>query len=243
MYDVLIVEDERAIRMGLSIVVDWNALGFRIAAHAENGVEALHMMEKGHYDVALLDIRMPLMNGLEFAREVRARGIQTELIVVSGYQNFEYARDAISYGVRKYLVKPISTTELTGALAEIRQDLDARNGHAPANSDGLVEAVKSYVKAHYTQDISIKGISEALHYNAAYLGRLFTEETGMRFRDYLNMVRAEQAAAQLARGQRRISEVASNVGYSDFNYFRRVFKSIYGVSPAEYRKGRREAAP
>jgi two-component system response regulator YesN len=236
MYRVLITEDESLIRNGLKVLISWEKYGFVVAALAENGYKALEMMETQHFSVVITDVRMPRVDGLELIRTMREKNISSEVIIISGYRNFEYARTAIEFGVHNYLLKPISKEALIDTLISIRRNLDQKNGLTEKKDIEILMQIKSLVALHYQEDISMLMIGEELHYNAAYLGRLFMKETDMTFRDYLNTVRTAQAAELLAEKGRMVSDIAMQVGYKDINYFCKVFKIIYGMSPSEYRK-------
>ncbi len=236
MYKVLISEDESFIRNGLKALISWEKAGFVVADLVENGYQALEKMETQHFDVVITDVRMPRMDGLELIKTMKERNISSEIIIISGYRNFDYARTAIGYGVRNYLLKPINIDDLLQTLASIRRELDQKNGLAETDDTELTARIKSYVALHYQEDISLRMIGEDLHYNAVYLGRLFLKETGTTFRDYLNTVRAAQAAELLAESGRKAADVAVQVGYKDFNYFCKIFKALYGTSPSEYQK-------
>lgn len=236
MYSVLIVEDETMIRNGLKILIPWEKYGFVIAGAAEGGSRALELMSARYFDVVVTDVRMPRIDGLELIRTMRERNIGSEVIILSGYRNFEYARTAIEYGVRNYLLKPIDTEELVKAINAIRTVLDRKSGCAEDDDGELVMRVKSYIALNYGEEISVRTVGEALHYNEVYLGRVFLKKAGLSFHDYLNQVRTRQAAELLAEGGRMVSDVAMQVGYKDLNYFCRVFKGIYGVPPSKYKK-------
>lgn len=237
MYKVLLAEDEKAIRSGLSILVNWESLGFTIGAMVENGSQALELLENQKFHVVITDVRMPKVDGIELIRTMRERKYPAEAVIISGYRNFDYARSAIEYGVKNYLLKPIDPQKLTETLLAIKKDLDEK-GLVPDDDADVMVRVKRYVNANYALDISMKIIGEELHYNPAYLGRVFAKEMGMSFRDYLNGVRTAQAAELLEGGGLKISDVAENVGYHDFDYFCKIFKAIYGISPNEYKKSK-----
>lgn len=235
MYSVLIAEDEAIIRSGLKALIPWEKYGFVISGAAENGNRALELMAERYFDVVVTDVRMPRIDGLELIKTMRKRDIGSEIIILSGYRNFEYARTAIQYGVRSYLLKPIDTEELIKTLRVMRAELDRKTGCAERDDGELVTRVKSYIALYYGEEISMRTISEALHYNEVYLGRLFLKRTGLSFRDYLNQVRIRQAAGLLAEGGHRVSDVAIQVGYKDLNYFCRMFKSVFGEPPSKYK--------
>lgn len=126
MYRLLFADDEKIVREGVSSRVSWGENGFELAAVVSNGREVLEYMEESPVDVLLSDISMPLMDGLAVCREVSSRFPDTMLLLLTGYDQFEYAQEALKYQVRELILKPITAEELEGVLNRIRGDLDAR---------------------------------------------------------------------------------------------------------------------
>lgn len=125
MLNVLIVDDEPFIRQGLTVLIDWEAEGFRIAGEAANGQEALSMLEKQHFDLIIADIQMPVMGGLELLKQTRERELsKARFVILSGYFEFEYAKDAIRYSCTDYILKPIKEQELLALLRKIFIDCE-----------------------------------------------------------------------------------------------------------------------
>ena len=125
MYRVLLVDDEEDVREGLVVEVDWEALDLRIVGLAENGREALEMAERVEPDVVITDISMPFMDGLELARRLRERNPLVKLVILTGYDEFDYARQAVSLSVDEYLLKPFSAAHLTELLTRLRAQMEA----------------------------------------------------------------------------------------------------------------------
>lgn len=124
MYSVLIADDEKTIREGIKCLLDWEGLGFSIAAEAATGDQACKEILKSRPDVVLMDIRMPGMLGLDVIRQVRSEGYEGKIMILSGYSDFNYAREAIRYGVQDYLTKPIDEDILQESLLKLREQLD-----------------------------------------------------------------------------------------------------------------------
>lgn len=118
-FSAILADDENSILQGLEGAVDWTALGIRIVALATNGKDALDAIIEHQPDVAIIDIKMPGLNGLEVMQRVRNSGIQTEFIILSGYDDFSYAKEAIRYGAKAYLLKPLNSMELYDELYRI----------------------------------------------------------------------------------------------------------------------------
>ncbi len=124
MYTIVVVDDEEELRKAIVRRVDWESIGFQVVGEAENGIEALEVVEKTEPDLLLTDIRMPFISGLELARQVREIRPSTQIAFLSGYDDFSYAQTAIRYNIISYLLKPISMEELTENLRQIKEKLD-----------------------------------------------------------------------------------------------------------------------
>ncbi len=123
MLRLLIVDDEDVIREGLRSVVDWEKLGYHIIGTASNGERALQFMEQCRVDVVLADIRMPKLSGIELAQEIKQKYPQVKVVILSGYDNFEYARNAIRYNVFSYLLKPCREEDIEDVFTRLKQTI------------------------------------------------------------------------------------------------------------------------
>ncbi len=126
MIKVLIADDEQRVRIYMQRVLDWNALGFEIIGAAGNGEQALVMLEEGKPDIALLDINMPRMNGIQFTEQLKEISPDTRVIFITGYSEFEYTKKAIQLGVADYLLKPFSKEELLEILLRLKEEIQAQ---------------------------------------------------------------------------------------------------------------------
>lgn len=124
-YRVLLVDDEEDIRVGISRKMDWAGLSFTLVGEAENGQEALELAEQLKPDVVLTDIKMPFMDGLELCRILTQRLPASKFVVFSGFDDFEYAKQAIQMNVSEYILKPINAAELSAVLQRLKKQLDA----------------------------------------------------------------------------------------------------------------------
>jgi two-component system, response regulator YesN len=123
-YKLLIVDDEVEVRRGIINKIQWEELGYEIVAEGENGKEALELFEKNLPDVVLTDIKMPFMDGLELSRIIKEKYPTTRIIVMTGFDEFEYAHKAIKLNVSEYLLRPISAQELTDILIKVKAQMD-----------------------------------------------------------------------------------------------------------------------
>lgn len=127
MMKLLVVDDQHSVHMYLQKALDFPALGFDDVLHAQNGVQALALIRAHHPQVMLLDIQMPQMNGLQLLEALRREGIpRPETIVLTAYDEFDYAKRCIEFGVSRYVLKPIDPQEITALLGEASQTVTAR---------------------------------------------------------------------------------------------------------------------
>lgn len=129
MYYVQIVDDEPITRNGLSEMIDWEGLGFEVSCLAQNGKQALEQLEVEKVDLIITDIEMPIMNGLQFIKEVRDEEFEKqsdvkEIIVLTAYDEFQYAKTALRYGVKEYILKPFDIEEIESILKKVKEQLD-----------------------------------------------------------------------------------------------------------------------
>lgn len=124
MMKVLIADDEKGICRLLQYLIDWKSFGLEIAGIVHNGWDALRYIEDEKPDLVITDVCMPEYNGIDIIKCVKATNPNIRFVVISGYREFEYARDALKYGADDYLLKPIKKDELTGAITRIINDLN-----------------------------------------------------------------------------------------------------------------------
>ncbi len=248
MYTILIVDDERLIRDGIRNYFPWRQLGFEVAGQFENGRKALDYCRKYPVDVVLSDIKMPVMDGLELARELHREKLGIKMILLSGYREFEFAREALKYEIKYYLLKPTKYEELFEVFSQIRDELDQERlkPACPAEAadesetlssgyyDKIVAAVKNYCIKNY-RSATLEDAARLVHINPNYLSKLFKIVTGENFSDFLLAVRMKQAASFLNDINYKTYQISELVGYSNPKNFARTFKKYYGVTPKEFR--------
>jgi two-component system response regulator YesN len=146
MYRVLIVDDEPEIRQGLRLKADWEGLGLSVVAEAGNGIEALERLAAEAIDLVITDMNMPVMNGVSFLESCHEQYPGLKLIVITGYEDFHYARAAVRNQARDYLLKPVSQDELTAALSRVTQELDEER-----NLESEQETVRWRLSQYYKE--------------------------------------------------------------------------------------------
>ena len=256
MYKVLLAEDEDIIRKGLMFMADWSSWGCVVVGEASDGEEGVGKIRLLKPDIVVTDIRMPVKSGLRMLEETIGE-YQYKAIVLSGYSDFEYARQALRLGVTEYLLKPVDFSQLSSALEVIIKKLDSRNrekdyikemeqeirrqqifrdslSESGGEKEDCEDQIVGYVKEHFAERISLTGLSEKYELSCTYLNAKFKSETGYTFLEFLNRYRISQAVKLLKKKEYRVYEIAEMVGFSDYKYFIKVFKKYAGCSPARF---------
>ncbi|MEO3946954.1 response regulator transcription factor [Gorillibacterium sp. CAU 1737] len=166
MYRAILVDDEGFTRKGLMKLIDWEASGFQVVGEADNGEDALELIEQLRPDVVVTDIRMPELDGLELIGQVKERlTCSPHFIIVSGYDEFQYARQALRYGVEDFLLKPIHEQELLDALDRIRELLQKQKREEEREERMLPGALMEALILGDAEDRTLMGWAERLQWN------------------------------------------------------------------------------
>lgn len=249
-YKVVVAEDEPLILSNVVKKITNMNIGFNVVGTADDGKTALEMVEKHSPDVLVTDICMPVMDGLELLKIMSSKHPYIKKIVISGYDEFKYAQQALNYEAVVYLLKPLKAKELLAAFSKIRISLDAQRDAFAQNTlqlkdnyaytpEQIAQLVEAYIKENYTQDINFDLISQNFNFTSNYLSRIFTKHIGVNPSKYLITRRINQAKHLLLNNKElSIKDIGELVGYSNQFYFSRLFKSSVGKSPASYREER-----
>lgn len=236
---LLIADDEDVIRNGITKYIKLHTERFDKIYMAKNGQEALELIFKHRPDIMLMDVHMPVKNGLEVMEEALKAHILPVTVILSGYDEFKYAQRAIKIGAKDYLLKPCRSSDILKCLLELTDELfgtqrDVQEEAVEGNQ--LVNGAVEYMKEHYNENLTLHQVAEKVGITAGYLSTLFSQNLHRGFVDYLNEIRVERASMYLQQNYLKTYEIAYRVGFNDEKYFSKVFKKIKGVSPAEYKK-------
>lgn len=245
MHQILLVEDERWVRTVIRKTVKKTGLPLQIVHEAKNGLEAYDWLSTNRVDLVLTDIRMPAMDGIALIEEVRRLEIGTDVVIISGHDDFAYTRQAIRLGAYDYLLKPI---ELEGMIETLKKwineketrERDRQKVKIPENINDLspIEQVIIYIESLPSKDISLAEAANKVHLSPSYFCKLFKKKTGTNFSDYIMNIRLQEASRLLEKTSLRISEIAERLGYTDLAYFSNSFKKLNGVTPSQFRKSK-----
>ena len=255
MIRIVIVEDEKTLRKGLALHTPWEKFNAVVIADVADGLEGEQIIAKLNPDIVITDIRMPGISGIEMMRRLEGR-CDSEFILISGYSEFSYAREALALGARGYITKPIDEEELFSVLLkaielvkEKKENRELRNKVSVMEQIGVIlfkeyspesgtdyrekylEIAINTINSHYCENLNVSDISESLGISESTFSKIFKSRTGYTFLEYLTNYRVKRAMEFLDQKNIRITEVATMVGYADYRHFGEIFKKASGITP------------
>lgn len=241
-YKCIVVEDEALIRRNLVKKINQLNTGFSVIGEVMNGESAIQLINEEIPHLVVTDIQMPVKNGIELIKYLYFTYPAIKIIIISGFDEFEYARQAIKYEVKEYLIKPVSTKDLLSSIVKIKMLLDSELSVPESfmeqniSSEELVGLIELYIKNNYRKDLSIADIAEHFHFSTDYLSRVYKKARGQSPLKYLITLRINDAKQYLlTRPDLSVKTVGEIVGYNDQYYFSRLFKNCTGCYPTDYR--------
>lgn len=259
MYKMVIADDEQIIRKGL-LSIKWNEYDIEVIGVAKNGIELQELIDGNEFHVLLTDIRMPGASGLEMAQYLCQINPMSKTILLTGYDDFNYAKQAIHAGVFDYILKPSSPEEIIEcvkrACVTIEKEKNAEDTmrkmeeqikdyeqivgiceltkEEPANTD--IRDIVTYIYQNYAEELTLASLAEQFHFSTVYISSYIKKNTGHTFLEILTSIRMYYAAIYLKETKMKNSEIGQRIGIQDERYFGQVFKKSYGITPYEFRK-------
>lgn len=244
---LIIVDDEYFIRKRLIQSIPWGEIGYEVVGEAEDGVEALDRIAGLQPDAALIDINLPRMSGLELIQGILSASPYVSVVILTAYDRFSYAKDAIRLNVFDYLLKPINQAEIINTFERLKPVIEKRRAEREAHSlrgvdsgqgcNALVDSIRRDILAEYWDpELSIGLLAGRYHVNQNYMCTLYKRNTGSTIIDDLIDRRIRMAQAMiLEKPSLSFASIAHAVGYADPLYFSKAFKKKVGVSPRQFR--------
>ncbi len=255
MFHLIILDDEDMILEGLSNYIDWNNLGFHLVGTANTIAEAYALIESEPVHVLMSDLHLEDESGLDFIGQLHHSHPHIKTIILSGYGEFPYAQAAFRLDVFDFLTKPVEFHLLYETFQKLYKVLEAEEERQvqkpePLYVSGLdqlidqsneemtdvIEQIKAYIGENYQENITLQSLSEQFYLHPIYLSKLFKNKTGQNFIDYLTLVRYTVAKRLLEESKLKIYEISDLCGYKSSKYFSKIFKSMSGFTPKDYRK-------
>lgn len=258
MYRVVIADDERIIRAGLK-QLSWEEYGMTVIAEAKNGIEAAEIIDSTEFDLLVTDIRMPGMTGLELAKHLNITNPKAKTILLSGYGEFQLAKEAMGAGVSDYILKPSTPKEILESAKRVCEKISQEQDHfnevaelkeqlsgfknlvgttVVTNEENTtdIKRILQYIYDNYSEPLTLSMLAEEFHFSTVYLSYYIKKYTEHTFLEILTSIRMYHAALLLKETNLKNGEIGSRVGVADERYFGQVFKKTYHITPYEFRK-------
>ncbi len=239
--NIILVDDETAMLDILKQVINWRMLGINRVYAARNAEEARELLQTKKIDITLCDIEMPKESGLDLIEWIQGLYPSVVNIILTGHADFNYARSAISLGVYRFLLKPVSFEEVEQTIKEAVEKIENEivqtgvSGNGKGKELNAVEEVRDFLEKHYNEVITRNDVESLVHLNRDYINREFKAATGYTLMEYIQYCRVCAAKRMLRETQDSISEICTKIGYDHPAYFAKIFKKRTGLSPLEYR--------
>ena len=228
---LIIVEDERIIRESLASF-EWDTIGVEVVASFDNGLSALEFLKEQEAQIALVDMRMPIMDGVTFIKCVRKEFPQISIVCLSGYSDYEYLRECMQLGVKDYLLKPTDKQELFRTILRL---VEEKSEDDVKSQNYIIAKALEYIGQNYGHPIKLADVAEHVCLNTVYFSRVFKQQMGVGFVEYLTDFRIEKAISLMKDPAIKINIIADKVGFYSSRYFAVIFKKRKGMTPSEYR--------
>ena len=235
MYTTVIIEDDPMITRLNRRYIEQDSR-FAVVQTFSAAHPALFWLRRNPIDLIVLDVYMPQMSGTELLLQLRAEGVDADVIMVTSANDAKTVNDAVRLGAVDYLVKPFDSAQITACLRKLNllpESRPAVRGDKPGNT--FCTQFSVWLEHHYMQDVSLDQAAEAMGMSSFYFSRFFRTSYNQTFLEYLTAYRIDRAVELLQQTDIPVREIAVRVGYTDANYFTKVFKRHLGVTPTEYR--------
>lgn len=246
-WKVLIADDEILEIRYLSNLFARHKDRFSLVGEAKNGAEVLALSTQLKPDIIIMDIHMPMMNGLDSAHKIKKQFPDTLIILNTAYAEFEFARKALEDHLDAYLLKPAREEQI---LEAIEKGLNARQSlkqecpsdyaqslseSASTQAKDAISSVTGYIDKCYYLPLTLQDLADFAHFSPTYLSRLFHQTQGVTIKEYITQKRLDHARFLLQTTEMPIQEIAQSSGFSNISHFNRIFKQQNNLPPQEFR--------
>jgi len=235
-YKILLVDDDKDFRREFSYALDEYEV-----IEASSGREALELLKgPNEIDLVILDVMMPESSGTEVLKEIKNLAPELGIIILTGYGSKEVAVEALKGHADDYIEKPFDIQKTKETIEDILAKKRSKSYSMDSNDiKSKIERVKHFVERNFHKKVSLKDAAVRVCLSPKYLSRVFKQNTGMGFSQYKLSVKVKKAKEFLTKTGCNIEQISDKLGYQNVESFIRIFKSLTGRSPTEFRKNKK----
>lgn len=243
MAELLIVDSCKETRREIRFLIENSQYNFLTIYESSVAKRGLMLLKQSQPSALLLDLSLPDMDGLAFGKLALEMYPDLPIIVVSQIKMFELAQQTINAGFSAYLLKPLSKNELLGTfervldskiIKEVNQSLNEGEKFITDLRNPIESAVQ-YIQLNFSEQITLKNLADLVYLSPSYFSKLFKDETGFTFVEYLAWIRVQKAKDMLRMSLLPIDVIANNTGFNNSGYFATTFRRLEGKTPSQYR--------
>lgn len=249
-YRLAIVEDEEIARQALRLACEKSGCPVEVVLEAGTGRQVMERVGNVQPDIILMDVVLPGADGLAATRYVHQLYPAIKVVIISAYDRFEYAQEALRAGAVDYLLKPVRPEQLVMLLKKLCAVLDEEQARTPVtgtspaeNPDGqrsphyaAMQRAEAYIAENYARGLTLEQAAAHVDMAPTYFSRIFKQEHGYTFMEYLTRLRLEEAKRLLRTTTLPVAAIGRAVGYQGLNYLAEVFKAVESTTPSTYRR-------
>ena len=238
MFKLLICEDESLERRALRIILQKRYPNIHFIDDATTGTEAVKLAYQHSPDIILMDITMPGINGIDAQKEIIKFLPSVKTVIITAYNDFSYAQQAIKHGVCDFLLKPIAPDTLYECINKLIGSMDIKDiekAKGVVKSTDMLQNIITYIDYNYLNNLHLKEIADLFHLNEKYLSRLFKQKTGISITEYITKQKINRAKHLLEYTDIPVYQIALELNFTDASYFNKVFQKFVGMPPKQYR--------
>jgi len=228
MIRVVICDDEHATETIIRYFVQLNNLPIEIVGVAHNGLDAINVIRSTQPSLVFMDVMMPYLTGFEVIEKVSDIISPKHIVIITGYESFEFAQSALRLGACDIILKPLDFDQLSRAV-------NHAVGWKVTHSD-LVNNVLEHIHNHLSEPITLECLANQFFCSEAHLSREFKKYMDCNIITYLRNVRMQTAVQLLSKNDLSVTEIAAQTGYTSLNGFYQAFRAYTGTTPAAYIK-------
>ncbi|WP_194841387.1 response regulator transcription factor [Salinibacillus xinjiangensis] len=244
----LIVDDEAHVREAIEYLIDWDKFNITERLFAGSVVEAEELIAEHYPEILFCDIKMPEQNGIHLIETLKKEKVNIQVVVISGYDDFEYMRAVIQANAVDYILKPIKKEEIEKALkqaiknwqetesfSQFQKIVEIDEKEQTKESSSILE-IKNYLDGHFHERITLDILAKKFYLSPQYISNRFKAQYGISIVEYVTKLKIEKAKQLLMKTSKSILDIAYELGFSNENYFSKVFKKYVQLSPKNYRE-------